>query len=146
MSSFLNALTLALSQLRRNLSRSVLTSLGVLIGVAAVITMVGLGQGATASIEGDLASMGSNLLIVQSGTGGGPHLHTSAPPFQIADVHAIRASVPYLAAVAPQVNAAATAVIGDTEWSTSITGSNNDYLILSNWKLASGRSFSEGGV
>ena len=144
MSRFLNALSLALSQLRRNLSRSVLTSLGVLIGVAAVITMVGLGQGATASIEGDLASMGSNLLILQSGTGGGPQRSTNAPPFALADAAAIRSSVPYLAAVAPQMSASVTAVVGDAEWSTSVTGSNNDYLILSNWSLASGRSFTEG--
>ena len=144
MSRLLNALSLALTQLRRNWTRSALTSLGVLIGVAAVIAMVGLGRGATRSIENDLSSMGSNLLIAQAGTGGGPQSRTPAPPFDMTDVRAIKEQVPYVRAVAPWVNVNVTAVSGSIEWDTQVTGSTRDYIVAGEWGIARGREFTEG--
>lgn len=139
-----NAFVLAATELRRNWTRTLLTSLGILIGVAAVITMVGLGRGATASIEADLSSMGSNLLLVSSGTGGGPHARRDAPPFDASDVRAIREQVPHAAAVTPVVSTSATAVAAGLEWDTRVTGATSDYLIASRWTLGSGRAFTEG--
>ncbi len=144
MARILNALWLALTELRRNWTRSALTSLGVLIGVAAVIAMVGIGRGATQSIEGDLASMGNNLLMVESGRGGGPQARTAAVPFDLTDAQAIETQVPYLSAVAPVANASTTAVSGGLEWTTTVTGSTSGYLIAADWTIADGRGFTEG--
>lgn len=144
MGRFLNALGLALSELRRNWTRSALTSLGVLIGVGAVIVMVGLGRGATASVQSDLAGIGNNLLMVESGTGGGPHARTAAPPFDLADVRAIEQQVPHVVAVAPTVSAAVTAVIGAEEWDTSVSGSTRGWLVARGWSVGLGRMFDEG--
>ncbi len=144
MARFLNALALAVTELSRNWSRSALTSLGVLIGVAAVIAMVGIGRGATQSIEDDLASMGTNLLMVTSGTGGGPHARVAAPAFDMNDARAIEQQVPYVVAIAPTVNASTTAVSAGVEWQTNITGSTIGYLSVGDWDIAQGRGFTEG--
>ena len=146
MSRFLNALKLAVQELLRNWTRSALTALGVLIGVAAVILMVNLGRGATASIEGDLASMGNNLIILSSGRGGGPRANTPAPAFDQTDVDAIKRQVPYLSAVAPQVVSSVTARSGGEEWSTSVTGTSDDYFIATGTEIATGRTFTSGEV
>ncbi len=143
-SSLMNALNMAVVQLWRNRLRSVLTSLGVLIGVGSVIAMVGLGQGATASIQEDLASFGVNMLMLESGTGHGPQARTTAPPLDLADVEAIRAHVPRVAAVAPSVSAAVTATRGDLSWDTTVSGTSSDWFQVSARQLASGRAFTEG--
>lgn len=142
--SLLNAFSMAVAQLWRNRGRSALTSLGILIGVAAVIAMVGLGQGATASIQADLSSFGTNMLMVESGTGRGPQARTEAPPLDLQDADAIAARVPNLAAVAPTVNAAATAFAEGTEWATSVRGTTESWLQVSGRSLGAGRAFTEG--
>jgi len=137
-----NTLMLALRAIRRNLMRSFLTILGVVIGVAAVITMVTLGNGATKSVSDQISSMGSNLLMLipgqRFGPGGG-----DAPNFKLADAEAIRNQISGAEKVAPVVTKTATAVYQANNWSTSVTGTNNDYLPAGNWELASGRDFSE---
>ena len=140
----LNAVRMAVLELARNITRTALTSLGILIGVAAVIAMVGLGQGATSSIQGDLASLGVNMLMIDSGTGSGPGAHTPAPPLSMADADAIAEQVPHVAAVAPTMNAAAIAVVGDQDWSTSVVGTNAQWLDVMGRELAVGRAFTEG--
>ncbi|MDP2309692.1 MAG: ABC transporter permease [Pseudomonadota bacterium] len=142
--SLLNAFSMAFGQLWRNRGRSALTSLGILIGVAAVIAMVGLGQGATASIQSDLSSFGTNMLMVESGTGRGPQARTEAPPLDLEDAEAIAARVPNLAAVAPTVNAAATAFADGAEWATSVRGTTESWLQVSGRSLSTGRAFTEG--
>jgi len=145
MTALSNALWIALVELRRNLTRSLLTSLGILIGVGAVIAMVGLGRGATASIEEDLSSFGSNLLILQPGTGGGgPGGRTPAAAFDLADADAIARQVRGLDAVAPQVSIPVTAVVGGQDWDTQVTGSTNGWLTNSGWALVDGREFTQG--
>ncbi|MCB1621305.1 MAG: ABC transporter permease [Thiothrix sp.] len=138
---FWNSLLLALREIRRNLLRSFLTILGIVIGVGAVITMVTLGNGATQAIKDQVSSLGSNLLQVRPGQrmfgpGGG-----GAPQFKLEDVKAIRQQISGLAAVAPQVSRNATVVAGTNNWSTSVTGSNLDYFTAGNWALAEGRLF-----
>ncbi|MBO0613626.1 ABC transporter permease [Thiothrix fructosivorans] len=142
-SSFL----LALREIRRNLLRSFLTILGIVIGVSAVITMVTLGNGATQAVKNQVSSLGSNLLQIRNGQrmmgppgGGGGG---GSPPFSLEDVAAIRNQITGLAAVAPEVSKSATVVSMSNNWSTSVTGSSNDFFIAGSWKLAAGRTFSE---
>ena len=109
----LNALLLALRAIRRNLMRSFLTVLGIVIGVAAVITMVTLGNGATRMVSDQISSLGSNLLILRPGQNLGPGRDSAgAPAFKLADVEAIENQVPSLKAVAPVVGSKVTLVSG----------------------------------
>lgn len=137
-----NTLLLALRAIRRNLMRSFLTTLGIVIGVAAVITMVTLGNGATQSVSDRISSMGSNLLMLVPGQRFGPGSEGAAK-FKTADVEAIRSQIGAAQHVAPVVNASATAVYQAENWSTSISGSNDDYFEAGGWELASGRVFTE---
>ena len=138
-----NSLLLALREIRRNVLRSILTLLGIVIGVAAVIVMVTLGEGATLSVREQIASMGSNLLIVRPGQHMGPGMSSTAPAFQMDDVQAMRRDIPGLAAVAPAATQAITAVAGNSNWSTSVAGVDNEYLRARNWRIAAGRTFTE---
>ena len=144
MTSALNAVAQAIAQLRRNWTRSALTSLGILVGVAAVIAIVGLGRGANASIGADLDSLGNNLLLLESGTGGGPQARTPAPLFREADLETIARQVPHLSAVAAEVQKSTTAVRGGAEWTTVVTGSTSDWLVAGGWTVAEGRAFGLG--
>ena len=137
-----NALLLALRAIRRNLLRSFLTILGIVIGVSAVVTMVTLGNGATQSVRNQIAGMGSNLLMVLPGQGFGPG-SGDAPRFRVADAEAIRAQVALAQAVAPTATRRTTAVHGARNWATSVTGTTNEYFAAGNWTLAAGRAFTE---
>lgn len=140
----LSALLLALREILRNLLRSFLTVLGIVIGVGAVITMVTLGNGATQMVSDQISSLGSNLLMVRPGQRLGPGRDSAgAPNFKKADVDAIWAQVGSLQAVAPRVGKTVTLVAGNENWSSSVTGTTNSYLITGNWKLAAGREFLE---
>ena len=139
-----NALLLSLREIRRNLLRSFLTTLGIVIGVAAVITMVTLGNGATRAVKDQIASLGSNLLIVRPGQRLGPGRYIGgAPQFKVEDAEAIRTQINGVKAVAPGVNKTVTVVAQANNWSTSITGSTTDYFVTNNWRLAGGRIFNE---
>jgi len=141
---FWNSLLLAMREIRRNLLRSFLTILGIVIGVSAVITMVTLGNGATQSVKNQVSSLGSNLLQIRTGQRMmGPGGGGGAPAFKMDDVVAIRSNVSGLSGVAPQVNRTATVVSMANNWSTSVTGTSNDFFTVGNWKLASGRSFTD---
>jgi putative ABC transport system permease protein len=136
---------LALRSVRRNMLRSFLTILGIVIGVSAVITMVTLGNGATQSIQMQITSLGTNLLMVMpgqrgpggSGGGGGG----GVPHFTEADAFAIASQIGGVAVVAPQSRASVTVVANGRNWATSVTGSTNDWFVAGNWKLAQGRLF-----
>ena len=138
-----NTLQLALREIRRNLLRSFLTILGIVIGVAAVITMVTLGNGATKSISDQVSSLGSNLLMVRPGQRMGPGGSAGAPMFKIADVQAIAAQVSGVKAVAPETRKSASVVVGSRNWSTVATGGTRDYFTAAGWTLSSGRIFTE---
>jgi putative ABC transport system permease protein len=137
-----NTLLLALRAIRRNLLRSFLTVLGVVIGVAAVITMVTLGNGATRSVSDQIASMGSNLIMLMPGQRFGPGAE-GAPNFKIADVEAIRNQIGAVKAVAPTVSKPVTAVYQARNWSTVVSGSSEDFFEAGNWTLTAGRTFTE---
>ena len=137
-------LLLALRQIRRKLLRSFLTILGIVIGVAAVITMVTLGNGATKAVSDQISSLGSNLLIVRPGQRLGPGRDSAgAQPFRLEDADILRSQIGNIKAVAPISNTSVTVVYMAENWSTQISGTTSSYLITNNWKLAEGSSFSE---
>jgi putative ABC transport system permease protein len=138
-----NTCLLSLRAIRRNLMRSFLTILGIVIGIAAVVTLVTLGNGATRSVSDQIAAMGTNQLMVVPGQRLGPGSDLGAPSFKSADVEAMRAQITSARGVAPVVSKSVTAVYQAHAWSTQITGSNNDYFLAGNWDLAAGRTFSD---
>jgi len=139
---FWSALKLALAAIRRNPVRSVLTVLGVVIGVAAVITMVTIGNGATISVSRQISSLGSNLLMVRPGQRMGPG-GGGAPAFRADDVQAISANVGSLAAVSGVESASAMVVYGTENWSTAVTGAERPYFTARKLQLTLGRIFTE---
>jgi putative ABC transport system permease protein len=142
-----NALILALRAIRRNKMRSFLTILGIVIGVAAVITLVTVGGGATAKVTEDIAKLGSNLLMVTPGQmRGGGGGHGEAKAFEMDDAKAITRDVSSLVAVAPSSSSSAMAVFGSKSWSTSVTGAENGYFKVKDWPVEVGREFSDGEV
>jgi putative ABC transport system permease protein len=142
---FLNAVLLALREIRRNVLRSSLTILGIVIGVAAVITMVTIGEGATAQVQADIQKLGTNLLQVFRGQGfGGPGgARSTAAPFTLEDVRAIEEEISGVRAVAPSANTMAQAIYGNENWSTQVTGTSDKFIDVRDWPLALGRNFSE---
>lgn len=139
-----NALLLSIREIRRNLLRSFLTILGIVIGVSAVITMVALGNGATRAVSDQIASLGSNLIMVRPGQRLGPGRDAAgAPPFKLADAEAIAQQIGGLKAVAPSVGRTVTVVHQARNWSTTVTGTTSDYFEARNWTLAGGRIFNE---
>ena len=140
----LNALLLALREIRRNVLRSSLTALGIIIGVASVIIMVTLGNGATAQVRADIASMGSNLLTVMPGQRVGPGgASSSAKPFRRQDVDALTREVDSVTSIAPVATMNLSVISGAKNRSVNVTGTTNAYFESGDWKLAGGRWFSE---
>jgi putative ABC transport system permease protein len=139
-------LLLAQREIRRNVMRSSLTILGIVIGVAAVITMVTVGNGATEKVTSDIAKLGSNMLHVRPGQGrhGPGGARTSADPFDAADVAAIQREVSGLRAVAPTAASSGQVIYGNENWSTSVTGSTNAFMEVRDWPLDYGRRFTGG--
>ena len=138
-----NALLLAMREIRRNIMRSFLTILGIVIGVAAVIIMVTIGGGATVQVTEQISSLGSNLLMVSPGQRLGMGQRSAAAAFEMDDVQAIAREINSIAAVAPSSYQGATVVFGNENWSTNITGTTNQYFKVGNWTFNSGRSFTE---
>ncbi|OWY17225.1 multidrug ABC transporter substrate-binding protein [Thioclava sp. JM3] len=132
---------LALTAIIRNALRSFLTVLGVVIGVAAVIAMMTVGQGSSEQVSANVAALGTNVLVLRSGARMmGPGSREAAPPFKLSDAEALK-DLSSLSAVAPVVSTAATAVFGNNNRMTSITGTTSAYLDIGGWSLALGRSF-----
>jgi len=138
---FWNAVLLAFREIRRNVMRSFLTILGIVIGVAAVITMVTLGSGATAQVTAQIESLGSNLLIVTTRFGFGGGAAARGAPFDVADAEAIRDQIGSVRAVAPQASSSLVAIYGNENWSTSVVGSTDSFLTVRNWSIEAGRGF-----
>jgi len=138
-----NTFLLALRAIRRNLLRSFLTILGIVIGVAAVITMVTLGDGATKAVSDQISSLGTNLLTVRPGQRLAGFGFLGAPPFKLDDAEALKSQISGIRVVAPTVSRSVTVVAGANNWATSITGSTVDYFVAGNWKLEEGRYFNE---
>jgi putative ABC transport system permease protein len=135
-------IVLALREIRRHLLRSFLTVLGIVIGVAAVVTMVTLGHATTRSVQSQIAGLGANLVTILPGQGFGRGGGVQPPPFKIEDVDAIRGQIGGITAVAPQVQSSATAIRNAANWSVTINGTSDAYLDGQQWGLVSGRAFS----
>lgn len=138
-----NTILLALREIRRNILRSFLTVLGIVIGVAAVITMVTIGGGATVQIQQQIASMGSNLLMMSPGKRLGPGQTTGNIPFKENDADAIAREISSVAAVAPVSSQSIMAIFGNQNWTTQVTGTDNKYLKVTNRAIGTGREFSD---
>jgi len=142
-------LSIAMQALRVNKMRSILTMLGIVIGVAAVIAMIAIGNGAQQRLQEQIASLGSNLLIVVPGSiiQSGARLGAgNAQTLTELDARAILNEIPDVAFAAPLTRSNAQVVFGNTNWATSIHGVYNDYFDVREWNLAEGRFFDQGEI
>jgi putative ABC transport system permease protein len=139
-------LKLALQAIRRNALRSFLTVLGIVIGVAAVIAMVTIGNGTTARVTADLARLGRNVLFVSPGQLGPGRATSAAKPFNIRDVEALKTQLSGAAAVAAVAQRSATVVAGGQSRTVPVRGINTDYFITQDWPVVAGRRFLDGEV
>jgi putative ABC transport system permease protein len=149
MSSFLQSLLIAVRALRVNKMRALLTMLGIIIGIAAVIAMVAIGSGASKMIQDQIASIGSNLLLVLPGSVTSGGLRTGSGGTQTLtydDARAIKAECPSVAAVAPSVRGSGQVVYGNQNWSTVINGVTPEMLEVRDWPLTSGRNITQSDV
>src|SRR3954470_6639466 len=140
---------IALRALRRNKLRSILTALGIIIGVGAVIAMVSIGNGAKSQVEAQVASLGQNVITVFSGsfTGGGARGGWgSAPTLTVEDATAIKNEVSNIAGVSPEVRDRNQILANGLNWNTQVMGESPDYPEIRSWKIASGTMFSEQDV
>ncbi len=140
--NFLATLRIALAALRVNKLRSALTMLGIIIGVAAVITMVAVGAGAQARVEDQIRSLGSNLIIILSGnfTAGGVRQGSgSQSTITEDDAYALQRDVAGIAVAAPQLRGSGQAVFGNSNWATQILGITPEYMAAREWSVASGK-------
>src|SRR4051812_24611246 len=146
---FTSILKIALRALARNKMRSSLTMLGIIIGVAAVIAMVGVGQGAQKQVADQIAAMGSNMLFVSSGTvtRGGMRLGWGATKTLVTDdIPAILREVPTVKDAAPGSMSSGQVVYGNDNWFTRITGTEPQYFDVRSWPMANGSAFSRSDV
>lgn len=138
------AIRLALQAILRNAFRSFLTVLGIVIGVAAVIAMVTVGQGSTDQVEADVSTLGTNLLMIRPGQpsqGPGSGVGGTAASLTLKDVDAIEEQIASVAVAAPSNSRSMTAIFGNVNYSTTVTGTDNRFLVARDWALASGRLF-----
>ncbi|PRM91674.1 multidrug ABC transporter substrate-binding protein [Arcobacter cryaerophilus gv. occultus] len=142
----LNALLIAIKEIRRNILRSILTILGIVIGVASVIAMVMIGDGTTANVTANIEKLGSNMLNVRVGQEkrGAPRDDNSAKPFKIEDITAIKNEVSNLKGVTAENSGMANVVFGNKSNLSLIVGTTSDYFIIKDWEVEQGRIFEEG--
>ena len=140
---------IAVRALRRNLLRTVLTMLGIVIGVGAVIAMVSIGNGAKAQVESQIASLGQNVILIFSGSTSRGGMNTgwgSAGTLSVDDAEALRREIPTVLNVSAEVRTFSQVAAGSQNWLTQILGESADYLEIRQWPLKSGAMFSEADV
>ena len=145
----LQTFRVALRALMRNKLRSFLTTLGVVIGVAAVIAMVAIGEGAKASVQAQFASMGSNLLIVMSGStssGGARGGFGSMPTLTWDDLKAIQTEIPTVRYAAPNLRTNAQIISEEQNWTTGVTGTTPEFFQIRSWALSQGSMFTSSDI
>lgn len=141
-----NLLRISVKALSSNKFRALLTMLGIIIGVAAVIAMLAIGQGSKQSIQDQISQMGSNMLMIQPGANmfqGARMSGTSTQTLVLADYNAIRNQCPDLSAVSPLVNASGQAINGANNWPVSMQGVNEEYLQIRKFEIKDGRVFTQ---
>lgn len=144
--NYSNLIKIAKNALVRNKFRAFLTMLGIIIGVASVIAMLAIGEGSKQSIQGQMSSMGSNLVFIMPGSqqrGGVMMGNSGSQSLRLADVEAIRQQCPDITAVSPEVRTSGQVVFGNLNWPTSIYGSNAEYLGIKKIEVESGRVFTD---
>jgi putative ABC transport system permease protein len=144
--SFANYLTSALVAIRLNALRSLLTMLGVIIGVASVIVMSAIGSGARQEVERNISRLGTNMLTVSPGSSRSGRSQGgvgTAEPFSEGDMEAIRDRVPGIIAVTGSLSVNAPIIYGNRNWTTSVTGTSADFPFVRDWEIADGRYFTE---
>ena len=139
-----NAFVLAVRQISRNPLRSLLTVLGVVIGVMAVITMVTVGNGASQAVRTQIESFGNNQLMLRPGLRMGPGQSVGAPNFTLEDADALKRQIAGIVAVAPQASKTMTVVANGRNWQTSVIGTDNNYFTIDNREIVDGRTFEQG--
>ena len=146
---FGSIIKVALRALLRNTMRSILTALGIIIGVGAVIAMVSIGNGAKSQVEAQVASLGQNVITVFSGSmssGGMRGGWGSAPTLTVEDAEAIQREVTTIVGVSPEVRDRNQVLANGLNWNTSVNGESPDYPEIRSWKISSGAMFSEQDV
>jgi len=146
---FINLIRIAIRALQRNKLRALLTMLGIIIGVASVITMMSIGEGSKQSINASLSSMGSNMITIMpysNEPGGARQMGSSLKTLTILDVEAIKKNAPNVALVSPLASSSGQAISGANNWPTSIQGVNPDYLEIRKLSIKDGIVFSEQDV
>ena len=140
-----NAFLIAIKEIKRNLLRSFLTILGIVIGVASVIAMVMIGDGTTANVQQSISKLGTNMLTLRVGQErrGPPREDNSAKPFTQDDINAIKNELQNIKAVAAENSSRMNIVYGNKSSSASVIGTNNDYFIIKDWETTEGRIFDE---
>ena len=144
--NYTNTIKISVNALKRNKFRAFLTMLGIIIGVASVIVMLAIGEGSKKSIANQMSSMGTNLIMVMPASqqrGGVAMGNSNAQSMTLNDIAAIEKDCPALSAVSPEVRSSGQAVVGNSNWPTSVYGVNNKYLGIRKYSLKSGRGFSE---
>ena len=144
--NILNLLHIAISAIKRNRVRSFLTMLGIIIGVASVITMIAIGQGSNASIKEQISALGTNLITVRPIRQRASGVRLSSAETQtlfIQDVNQIEANCDAIASVSAEVRKNGQAIFGAKNWSTQLFGGDEDYLLIRKYEIASGRNFSQ---
>ena len=142
----MQSVQMAFKSILGNKMRSFLTMLGIIIGVASVITMLAIGQGSKKSIQDQIASMGSNMLFVMPGTmrmGGVQQGSSSSQRLTVADIKAIKMECDAVVAVSPEVRSSGQVVYGNSNWPTTIYGGSEQYLEIRSWKVVSGRNITD---
>lgn len=144
---FLNALGLALTEIKRNLMRSLLTMIGIVIGIASVIAMVNIGKGASASVTESISKLGSRSLFIVPGQARGMGgQSTTAKPFERKEVEVLKETIFSLEAVSGVENTTLTVLFGEKNYHTRISGVDNDYLTVQDWHIKSGRDFARNEI
>ncbi|MDN5096470.1 ABC transporter permease [Aliarcobacter butzleri] len=140
-----NAFLIAIKEIRRNILRSILTILGIVIGVASVIAMVMIGDGTTASVKESITKLGTNMLTLRVGQErrGPPREDNSSKPFQNEDITAIKNEIQNIKGVAAENSTKMNIVYGNKSNNSSVIGTNNDYFIIKDWALKDGRIFDD---
>lgn len=144
--NYQNLLKIALRAIAANKMRSFLTALGIIIGIAAVITMLAIGQGSKASIKANIAEMGSNMIMISPGAdmrGGVRQDASSMEPLKQADYQSIKEDCNYISAISPTVNSSGQWIYGNNNTQSSIYGVNQDYLSIRQLKVADGEMFTD---
>ena len=144
--NYQNLLKIALRAIAANKMRSFLTALGIIIGIAAVITMLAIGQGSKASIKANIAEMGSNMIIISPGAdmrGGVRQDASSMETLKQADYQSIKEDCNYISAISPTVNSSGQWIYGNNNTQSSIYGVNQDYLSIRQLKVADGEMFTD---